>query len=115
MINEIEGDVFICDHGYYSAMVGKPDNAQLFAVLDVLRSGIDIYNGENPKELLKTSIYGNIDVGKYQAIVLDDIPGYLEDGILNANYEMQKRIFDSNRVFYPVTGSPHRPEYLYIK
>ncbi|MBD3233300.1 MAG: hypothetical protein GF315_06205 [candidate division Zixibacteria bacterium] len=143
IIDDIEGDVLVREHGYYSAMVGKPTFAQRMAVLDVMKNEELEFKGIKPADLLRESIVNSIRAKRFGGIITDalhgdpydhrmitkyysmlsgestrqHISGKLSDGGTRQhdNYDSDEGIYESDISFYPITGYQTRPEYVYIK
>ncbi len=133
IIDNIEGDVLVREHSYYSAMVGKPTFAQRMAVLDVMKNKDLEFNGSKPADLLRERIVSSIRARRFGGIITDalhgdpydhqmiskyyDFRGMLsgEDARQHNNYDSHEGIFKSDVAFYPITGYQTRPEYVYIR
>ncbi|MFQ5416689.1 MAG: glycosyltransferase family 39 protein [Myxococcota bacterium] len=99
-----DGDVLVVHHGYLPGLVGKPTSSQWMAVRDVLRAG------RHPAgERLRAEVIEAITARRYAAIIVDG--DWFEEDLL-ASYALRGPVFDGD-VFWPVTGHPTRPEWIY--
>jgi len=105
-IAQMKGDVFIPCHGYLTALAGKNSYAHQMTMIDVLRG-----NDARTKIKLNNEIQQAIREKKFAAIILDshrfgfDIEKY---------YKIKEPVFTNKEVFWPVTGSRRRPEFIYV-
>jgi len=104
---QIEGEVFIPDHGYLPTLAGKKSYAHAMAIDDVLKSKGKI------KENLVDEIKKNIREKKYSAIILDGFEPFCQREI-EKYYERTGSVFNDETVFFPVTAIKKRPEFIYI-
>ncbi len=106
-LSGIDGDVFLPRHGYLALLAGKRNFAQELAVQDVLR-------GANSRQQIKERLISEQHTAfaqhRFQAIVLD----HAASGEINTYYTTQKRLFEHDTIFWPVTGIQTRPEFMYI-
>ncbi len=106
-ISKIKGDVLIPRHGYLSRMAGKKGCAHEMAMSDVLRGG-----SEEDGAKIKGEILTNLKDGSLGAIIVNY--NWLTEDIERYYQKAPKRAFESNDVFWPVTGLKTRPEFVYV-
>ena len=106
---QIKGDVFVPYHSYLPTLVGKSSFAHGMAVGDIFRSDEGAVRTALLDEIKQT-----LREKRFSAIILDGSYStwLLED--LDKNYVMQKPVFDSQAVFWPLTGLKTRPEFIYV-
>ncbi len=107
-IKLIEGDVLAPSHGYLARLAGKSGFSPAFA-LPVFQ---DVRG--NPTQILMREIKQAIREQRFDALVLND-KGWFEDLFANEieeNYVRSERLLAPDE-FWPITGNPTRPEYLY--
>ena len=111
LIDEIQGDIFVPNHGYLPALAGKDIQAHGMAVYDVLRG-----SEEHTKAELIEEINSAIGEKRFSAIILDNsdfVSNYLRPEV-EKYYETKQHIFSSETVFWPITGMITRPENIYM-
>lgn len=112
IISEIEGDVWIPAHGYYSVLAGKKPRAHLQAIAD-------IYLGDKGKvkDKLIFSIRQEVIDKKFTGITIENVDWIQEYLRIDFKdyYEEKKTLFEDANAFWPVTGLKTRPEVLWIK
>jgi hypothetical protein len=106
-LTQISGDIFLSRHGYMLALIGKRSFAQEMAIHDIL-SG----DQGNTKFRLAREIRQAIAEKRFGAIIIDS-EWWFSDAI-DKYYEKQRRVFDNERIFWPVTGYKTRPEFIYV-
>ncbi len=106
---QIKGDVLIPYHSYLPILVGKSSFAHGAAVGDIFQCDEGALRTALLDEMKQT-----LREKRYSAIVLDGsyTTWLLED--LDKNYVMQKPVFDSQTVFWTLTGLRTRPEFIYV-
>jgi len=114
---EMKGEVFVPFHAYLPTLAGKSSHAQGMAVADVLRGD----RGQVGTKF-RDDIREAIREKRFAAMILDEsffvwflhdvFPQLRED--IEENYVRQESIFDSDSVFWPVTGGRTRPEFVYV-
>jgi hypothetical protein len=67
---------------------------------------------------LRAEVRAAIQQKRFSAVIVDQIKqrgasDFLRDEI-EANYRQSRRILNSEVVFYPVTGLPTRPQFVYV-
>lgn len=106
-LRQIPGDILFPRHGYMLALADKQSFAQEMAIHDILTG-----DQGDTKVKLAREIRQAIAEKKFGAIVLDGGWWFSDD--IEQYYEKQRRVFDNDAVFWPVTGYKTRPEYIYI-
>jgi hypothetical protein len=106
---QIKGDVFVPYHSYLPTLVGKSSFAHGAAAGDIFQSDEGAV-----RTVLLDEIKQTLREKRFSAIVLDGsyTTSLLED--LDKNYVMQKPVFDSQTVFWTLTGLKTRPEFIYV-
>lgn len=107
LMQGIEGEVYMPNHGYIPVLAGKTTYSQTMALFDIIRTG-----DEDMKNKLQDEINEAIANKSFGAIILDYDIDYLINEI-NKNYEYQGIIFDSDSVFWPLTGMLTRQQKLF--
>jgi len=108
IISEVEGNVFVPDHGYLPLLAGKTTYAHHAAIWDVIRGD----NQNSGKSLLSNSLDKAIQMQYFDMIILDSDRIYCCTRI-HENYVLKGKVFQDADVFFPVTGSHIRPTYIY--
>jgi hypothetical protein len=104
------GDVLLFSHGHLPLTAGKKVHANYIAVTDVLST-----NDIRAKQPLLADIQAVIRQRRFSAIILDSDDAFDCDSAAFAeNYRLQGPVFDSRSVFWPVSGSLTRPEFVYV-
>ena len=103
---QLPGEILVPFHGYLPTLAGKRSCAHHQAISDVLR-GKDC---PAKTELIK-EIHQALQEKKFAALILD-APWYWE--ITGKHYAMQKKVFASEHVFWPVTGMRTRPQFIVV-
>lgn len=110
VLAELEPPVFLPAHSYLldRARPGKGnDVVHSMVINDLLKSGLDEAAGHWAARLVDA-----LDGKVYGAVVLDE--PWPELLALSVNYGPPERLFDEDdETFYPVTGAPRRPTFLY--
>jgi len=106
---QIKGDVFVPYHSYLPTLVGKSSFAHGAAVGDIFQSDEGAVRTALLDEIKQT-----LREKRFSAIILDSSysTSLLED--LDRNYVMQRPVFDSQTVFWTLTGLKTRPEFIYV-
>lgn len=105
----VPGDVLLPYHGYLPTVVGKPSQAHLMQVFDILKVG------DEHSARLAAQFRSAIRHATFAAIVLDDQKSYFFMPEIDASYVLQPPVFSTPGVFLPVTGGViTRPDYLYL-
>ncbi|MBM3286255.1 MAG: hypothetical protein FJY88_02735 [Candidatus Eisenbacteria bacterium] len=115
MIARVDGEVLMPSHGYLAALAGKETHAQGMAVLDVLRAE----KGQIRQRLLE-EMHDAIRSRRFGAVIINLVRlrgSHLDYGGLPRiadHYESQRRVFNDETSFWPVTGMPTRPELFLV-
>ncbi len=113
MVRRFNGDVFIPYHVEIATMAGKPPCAHFVAMDDVLggfSSGrMDAVGAKLVKDT-RAAIRGR----RYAAVILCGPTWPWLEEELHASYRPLRRVFEDNRVFWPVTGGQFRPERVFV-
>jgi hypothetical protein len=102
----VKGEVFIPRHGYLAWAAGKRGHAHEMAMNDVLRG-----DPEGAGKKLRGEIYQAIAHKRFGAVIVDYDWAKQE---LERYYDFAGRVFDGDKVFWPVTGMRTRPEKIYV-
>ena len=105
-MSQLSGDILVPYHGYLPTLAGKRSNAHHQAVSDVLR-GKDC----PAKAQLIDQISRAIREKRFDAIILGSV--WFRE-LTETHYTIQRRIFDNENVFWPVTGMRTRPSYIFV-
>lgn len=109
LISNVEGEVFLPDHGYISKMAGKMTYAHNSEIWEVLRG-----NQSNVgKDFLSKDLDDAIRLQKFDLIIFDTERNFCCENIKDY-YILEGEVFQEEDVFYPVTGWRIRPTYIYI-
>ena len=100
------GDVLIPYHGFYSTLAGKKIHANIATIHIIVGTGDAELSGK-----LFRQIRESIQEQAYGAIVLDR-EWFRKD--LDSYYQDDGPVFREPDVFQPVSGSPSRPQRIYI-
>lgn len=106
-----EGTIILPFHGYLPQLAGKESSAHWTAVLDLLLA-MDIEE-DDPARLWLDDFVAALEHGRYEYIVLDREDWFPD--LLKLRYEKGETLFGEEQVFYPVTGYPWRPQFIYHK
>jgi hypothetical protein len=105
LISEVDGEVYIPDHGYISSLAGKNSYAHTSAIWDVVRRN----NQSLGKELLMESLNYSIRHQYFDMIILDPVWNFCCREI-DEYYVKEGEIFKDTMI----TGWTHIPTYIYI-
>lgn len=109
MISNLEGEVYLPDHGYLLTLAGRKTYAHHSAIWDVLRT-----NRTTPgKVLLEEELEQAISQQVFDIIILDVGGNYCCREIAEF-YIKTGELFQDETTFIPVTGDKRRPLYLYL-
>ncbi len=115
LLKGASGEVFIPLHAYLAGMAGKRIYLQGNAGIDSLRAG-----DTRVRDMLVTNLDEAIREQRFDLIILDKSGllswnrlGPLIRGSLEASYEESGPVFESRKVFWPVTGARTRPEVIW--
>jgi len=117
------GEVFIPSHSYYPALVGKPSHAHWAAITDasgLWDTNLDVQRGgknDPRREIIMDELRAAVASQRFDAILLDDYAAERHafwDDLLAPYYELDRRAFADANVFWTVSGSPARPQLVYV-
>ena len=91
----------------YHPLAGKKSHAHWMAIEDVLRG-----NDELKKNKLCLQLVDAVSCKQFGAIILDNDISEIENE-LAVNYRLTPNVFNSRKVFWPITGAQTRPELFY--
>lgn len=114
---QMNGEIFVPFNGYLPTLAGKSSHAHAMAVSDILRG-----NGGEVRARLTHEIRQAIREKRFAAVILNEplFVWFLKDIFpqlkkdIEENYVRQGLLFDSDSVFWPVTGARTRPEFIYV-
>ncbi len=104
---QIPGDIFLVRHGYLLEFIGKQSFAQEMAIHDILSGD----TGEI-KVRFSHEISEAIASKQFDAIIVDGVWWFSHE--IEQYYEQQQPVFDTESVFWTVTGYRTRPEFIYV-
>lgn len=104
-IGSFKGEVIIPSHAYYGPKTGKNPYYQEVALL-ALEAG-DPQLADKIKSELKDAIRDR----KFDAMIVDAL---YKGNFIDSTYFLKDSLYISPAVFYPSTGSPKRPQYIYV-
>ena len=106
LLRRIDGEVYMPQSGYLARKAGHRSYAHLLAI-DNLR--IDDIGGQ--WEGLEAQMREALRQRRFAAVIVSDIYALPEMG---SGYESSTRAFHNKSVFWPVTGSRVRPQYVFV-
>lgn len=104
-IAEVNGDVFVPFHPYIATLAGKHPSFHRMAFADIDRS-----TDEATKNRLHEELDMAVSQGRFDTIILDDF--WLRDRV-SLRYKSAGPAFEHTSEFWPKTGLPKRPQYIY--
>jgi 4-amino-4-deoxy-L-arabinose transferase-like glycosyltransferase len=114
LMAQVEGPVWLVDHGYLPALAGKETSIQYVSIQDAV-------SNERTRPYVQKAVLEGLRNQKYAAILIsmrthraltNIFPEMME--ALQENYSLTREtIFDDPGVFFPVTGLRLRPTWLY--
>jgi hypothetical protein len=110
-LESIDGEIFSPFHGYLPVMAGKKSYANQMGMRDILttRSKKHAEIKANFIAELKEAMREQ----KFSAIIIDSFePWYPPD--MEKYYKKKERVFNDEKVFFPITGMKTRPEFIYV-
>ncbi|MBN1405563.1 MAG: glycosyltransferase family 39 protein [Candidatus Omnitrophica bacterium] len=107
-IASMDGEVYLEGHGYLSLLAGKKSYAHDMSLYDIL---CDTKN-ERFRKILSDDIMETLKKRKFDVIIIDN-HSVLEN-VIREYYKLERKVFEDNGVFFPVTGWRVRPEYIYV-
>ena len=109
-MKKTEAPILLPFHGYLPQLAGKESSAHWTAVLDLLLAMKE--NVDDPARLWLDQFTAALEDGRYEQIILDREDWFPE--LLKLRYTKEETtLFNKNPVFYPVTGYPWRPQFIY--
>lgn len=108
LISNVDGEVYLPDHGYLSTLAGKSTYAHHIAVWDTLRGN----HSNDGKDILSKDLSRAIQNQEFDVIIMDTNWNICCPDIKNY-YTLSGEVFHDDDVFYPVTGWRIRPTYIY--
>ena len=110
-MSQVKGDIFSPYHGYLPVLAGKKSYANMMGMRDVLTTKDEKH--AHIKKMLVDEIKQAMREKKFGAVIVDSFePWYPFD--MRNYYVKKEKIFNDENVFYPVTGMPTRPEFIYV-
>lgn len=109
-LERVDGDVLMMWHGYLPVLAGSESYSLGMSLSDVQRAQDD-----DVRDALVAEIDDAIRDQRFGAIVVDNTSGFFEGRFQRAMdecYGPGERLFDDERVFWPVTGFRTRPEQI---
>ncbi len=110
-MKSVEGEVLLPFHGYLPRLAGKESAAHWTAALDLL-----LAMGSSPEDPARSwlaQFEESLREGRYECIILDREDWFPD--LLKERYRREGNVFEDGTVFFPVTGYPWRPQYIYRK
>lgn len=123
LVRSFPGEVFIPSHSYYPALVGKPSHAHWAAITDtsgIWDTNLDVQRGgknDPRREIIMDELRAAVARQRFDAIILDDYAAERHafwDDLLAPYYELDRQVFADANVFWTVSGSPARPQLVYV-
>lgn len=102
----IEGEVYLPEHGYLTALAGKRTYAHGLAMRDVYRG-----DAGPVSQRLRAEVQRAVQTRRFAAWVLDS---HARGDFLAGRYVEAGRVFERKDVFWPITGMRTRPERIYL-
>jgi hypothetical protein len=108
-LRQTPGDVWVPYHGHLAAKAGKTQYAHWMAIADILRYG---------DTELRTPLAGEVEAAlagrRFNLVALSNAPFTFPLPALEDAYDRSGPAFAQTGLFFPLTGSPRRPEWLYV-
>lgn len=123
LVRSFPGEVFIPSHSYYPVLVGKPSHAHWAAITDtsgLWDTNLDVQRGgknDPRREIIMDELRAAVASQRFDAIILDDYAAERHafwDDLLAPYYELDRQVFADANVFWTVSGSPARPQLVYV-
>ncbi len=106
-LSSIPGEIFAPHHGYLARLAGKSGHAHTLAMDNVF------LDDEGPaRRDLEAELLQALAEKRFAAVLLES-DGRYGPAILNS-YEVRGPLFESDDVFWPVTGGALRPEFVCV-
>ena len=109
IMESAEGPVLLPFHGYLPQLAGKESSAHWTAVLDLLLAMDE--KDDDPARIWLDQFIAALEEGRYEEIILDREDWFPD--LLELHYKEVGTLFGNKPVFYPVTGYPWRPQFIY--
>lgn len=109
LMKNTAGPILLPFHGYLPRLAGKDSTAHWTAVLDLLLAMDE--NGDDPASIWLGQFIAELEKGRYEQIILDREDWFPE--LLKIQYKKGATLFGKTQIFYPVTGYPWRPQFIY--
>jgi hypothetical protein len=111
-LREAPGEVFVPQHPNLARLAGKPSHAAFQAISDMLLLEADPFDA---KRTLQRAFHEAFESHRFSTIVLDHRDRWFFQDDLHGYYRPAGITwFDQRDVFFPITGGPCRPEWVYI-
>jgi hypothetical protein len=108
LIAATPGDVFLPQHGYLSALAGKRTFAHSMAVHDVMLAG-----RAADAARLSEQFHQALVTREFGAVIVDKLDPWFGND-LEREYRRREVAVKDPALFWPVTGRPTRPEWVYV-
>jgi hypothetical protein len=111
ILSDVNGEVFLPDHGYLPTLAGKRTYAHESAIWDILRGD----QQTKGKALLTEDLHDALRQQTFDKIILDsDLDlDWCCVGI-DQTYTRVSEVFQDDTAFYTVTGDKKRPTFIYV-
>ena len=103
------GPILLPFHGYLPRLAGKESSAHWTAILDLLLARRA--KEDDPGQIWLNQFAAAMEEGRYEMLILDREDWFPD--LLKLQYKKGGTIFGKKQVFYPVTGYPWRPQFIY--
>jgi hypothetical protein len=111
-LREAPGEVFVPQHPNYARLAGKPSQAAFQAISDVLLLDADPFDA---KRTLYRAFHEAFASHRFSTIVLDHRDRWFFGDDLHDYYRPAGIAwFEQADVFFPITGGPCRPDWVYL-
>ena len=109
LMENSSGPILLPFHGYLPRLAGKESTAHWTAILDILLArGTE---EDDPGRIWLNQFIAAMEDGRYEMLILDREDWFPD--LLKLQYKKGGTIFGKKQVFYPVTGYPWRPQFIY--
>lgn len=105
---DMEGEIFLPEHGYLPTLAGKKSYAFGMAIRDVLRA-----HHSDPKKKLTYEINESFRNKRFNVIITDLFELQWEKDV-EPYYRLKGKVFNNETVFWTVSGIKKRPEFIYV-
>lgn len=107
-LSQIKGEILVPYHGYLARRAGKRPCAHDMAMGDVMRS-----REQAGKDRIHREVIAALEQARFAAVVVDTNNWYMTEML--RNYRFVGSPFESDDVFWPLTGRRVRPERLFLR